>query len=210
MFFCKSILHYKFSGSCITAACGECLGLKDQGVTRRPKKRGKNNDIQTLEEHHNLKFCPCGGKKVSIWDKEKCVNWIKSSGLKSELDTELVHDLAEKLHDDLDLGMESTGYQDLIFSMPIHCIICTRAISQRAIDEVKMEVEKDRKKRDWHGLVEACHCHKLKDEGEPEEDKWNKAQKGKSVQAQKKEGAGGRRGGRSSSRKRWPKSLIVV
>jgi hypothetical protein len=99
-----------------------------------------------------------------------------------------VGDLAKDVEDDL-LKFDKSGYEDLIFSYPIFCLLCNRAISTRVIEEVKKLVKKDQthKMRDWFGLMEACHRDKIKEAEEEDQSKGKHANNKKSRRARQGE-----------------------
>jgi len=55
-------------------------------------------------------------------------------------------------------GQEGSAKEDLIFILPLFCIICQRIVGESVRDVLAEEVKNDKeKKRNWHQLLERAH-----------------------------------------------------
>ena len=151
---CKSA--FDVNTKCTTAVCQGCLeSLPSNRMRRCPEK------------------CPCG---IAEWKSGPSIQFLKTRSQNDNGRGHLVSvpaaELSEKILKDWNLGegnQDDPLFEDILFSLPVSCIVCNRFVCKEVGKIVELEVQRDYvrkeknnpkwKRRDWATLRKVAHSY---------------------------------------------------
>ena len=147
---------FDIDSKCMTVACKDCTGaMSSKKGNRCPAK------------------CPCGKNK---WQVKDAIKWI---GKRSKAGDGMDHHfagtakvVAKRIVDDWEKGEinpKDPEFKDLLFCLPVSCMMCDNFLSEEVKECVEKEVERDKqrkakknpkwKARDWQTLRQVVHAN---------------------------------------------------